>query len=305
MKSFFIKLIIFLLLVGVPYYYVQKQNMMREDAFYWKSTQQADHLVIGCSRACHGIHPSVLKQELGITETMVNFAFNVNASPYGRPYYEAIQRKLTAAPSGKGIYILSVAPANIMDLTTGKGARESTFRFYKLWNMNLSPNVEYVFRQPRPDDALLVKILDRKYIHPVQEKYALTDGAQYNLGKKTVRNNWGNYPSEKFYQKSTYREDYLHRTIALLAARGNVFLVRLPVSQQKIVEESQIYPDFDQMMEDIAASYDHVSYYNYNDTLHTEYSYYDNIHHLEGKSAQLFSKNLARRIGSELKVNEF
>jgi len=305
MKSFFFKLIIFLLLVGGPYYYLQKHFMMREDPFYWKSTQRADHLIIGCSRACHGIHPSVLKQHLGLSETMVNFAFNVNASPYGEPYYRAIQRKLTTVPSGKGIYILSVAPANVMDFSTGKGEREKSFRFYKLWDMNASPNLEYVFRQPRPGQALLVNIIERSVIHEKQEKYALPDGAQYNLGEKTIDNNWRKRLPGNELLRSASRENYLKRTVALLAARGNVFLVRLPVSENKINEENHIYPDFDRVMEEIAISYNNVSYYNYNDTLRTQYNYYDNIHHLDGESAQLFSRDLARRIASELKVNEF
>lgn len=300
MKSFFFKLVAFLLLVGSPYCYVQKRIMMREDAFYWKSTQRADHLVIGCSRACHGVHPNVIKQELGLSGPMVNFAFNATTSPYGQPYYHAIQRKLTATPSGKGIYILSVAPASMMDFSRGNGEREKTFRFYQLWDMNASPNLEYIFRQPRPGQALLVDFLERRYIYPKQEKYALTDGAQYNVGKKTIKQDWRKTPSPRELLRSADRENYLKRTIALLAARGNVFLVRLPISEQRVMEENHIYPDFDRVMEELAAGYDKVSYYNYNDPPRTEYSYYDGVHHLDGKSAQLFSKDLAWRIGLEL-----
>ncbi|MGH1434235.1 MAG: hypothetical protein ACRBG0_07220 [Lewinella sp.] len=305
MKVFFCKLIAFILLVGVPYYYFQYNLITQRDAYYWKATQSANHLILGGSRAFKGILPSVIKEELHIDAPIINFAFNGLLSPYGEPYYNAIKRKLTPSDSHNGLYILSVAPGSIMDFEGGNGRREEAFRFYQLWDMNALPNVEYVFRNPRPGSALLVRLLHNTYndSESAVHHQIYQDGAQSTFVKKGTihRGKKEDRLLQHTMYRSSSRENSLKQLVNLLADRGNVFLIRIPVSQQMLAEENQIYEDFNWVMEKIAADNKYVKYFNWNDiTPEQDYRFSDGHHHLEGESAQRFSFTLAQYIKNHL-----
>ncbi len=298
MVRFFLKLFLFCAVVGAPYLYLQQELMAKNDAFYWKSTHKANSLIIGGSRALKGIVPSLLKEELGLKEDVLNFAFTAVLSPYGKPYYELIKRKVDCDNTGSHLFILSVNPGNIMDFSGAKAPRESSFGFYKLKIVNINPNYEYVFRHPRDGQSLFASIVKdkannregRKISHDGYAATFLKSGgfeSKQKNGKKLLKYDLISSPE---------REHYLIQTITYLSALGPVYLVRMPVSQQMKDEEDLCYSNFNDKMQKIANNFNNVHFINYATSDTTGYKFSDGNHHLEGKSAIKFTKSLANYI---------
>ena len=297
MRTFLSKLVLFILIVGLPFYYLQHRKMVQEDAFYWKATHKARHLVLGGSRALKGIFPAVMKKELGVQDSMLNFAFTGVLSPYGKTYSESIKRKLKTGTE-RGIYILSVTPGGIMDFSSSRTPREEEFQFYSLWMMNMQPNVEYVFRQPRGQKALLTTILDEdlRFTNGINRVYR--DGSQGTfLDKPIVQLKARSRLIKYDLEKSPEREAELRELVRWLSNEGDVFLVRTPISERMLSEEDVVYADFNALMKEISSNTPDTYYLNYSkNTGETPYEFTDGHHHLEGKSAQRFSRQLAKDI---------
>lgn len=290
MIRFLIKLFLFVCLVTVPYGMLQYQVMVKQDPYYWKSTHRAEHLVLGGSRALKGIFPSVLMKELALSGEMLNFAFTGVLSPYGPKYLAAIKRKLKD-PSTDQVFILSVCPGNLMDFSESPDARENAFRFYKMWNMNQHPNLEYVLRHPRRGRAFLMELLNSQ---SRESHKTFRDGAQATYVPKDHKPRERDRVIRFALERSPEREKSLAELIELLAARGAVFLVRVPVSEKTLREEKEIFPDFDQFIEGQCRQYENVSFLNYTKLITTNsYRFTDGNHHLEGTSAEAFSMELA------------
>jgi hypothetical protein len=298
MVRFFLKLLSLVCLVTIPYFLVQYKFMKNEDPFYWKATHQAEHLIIGGSRALKGIFPSVIGPELGLEEgEMLNFAFTGVLSPYGPKYSHAIKRKLKPTDKTR-IFILSVCPGNVMDFSEATEKRENGFRFYQLWTMNTHPNYEYVLRHPRSGKSLVEEwchVRDKKNI----TGRVFTDGAKGTYLPK----NYQAIEKEKVIrfalERSLEREEALNRLVAFLSEMGDVFLVRMPVSTKTFTEEDEIYPAFNANMEALANNYRSAKYLNYTSTVERDsFRYSDGNHHLEGSSAEHFSYILAQDIKS-------
>lgn len=290
-----LKLLLLIAVGGIPYYMYLHKLITENDVFYWKSTYASSTLVIGASRANQGISPDVLESELGLEQPALNFAFTGIHTPYGGPYYELIKRKVDYDHI-PGLFILSVHPGNITDIERGRGRRETEFRFYDMWLVNSNPNPEYIIRNINGRQSLLPVIITN--IKPKREFDIIH------------RNGWieRTTPPEKRKQDidelkamqyvpivSPEREQYLKRTVEYLEEYGEVVLVRMPVSNAaKHREETFFYRDFDAYMQEIADEYD-AQYLNYAEE-GGQYEYNDGIHHLDGPSAERFTRQLAQDI---------
>ncbi len=293
MKTFILKSFILIALTILPYLVIQYHRIPPTDSFYWKAASSADALILGGSRALKGLAPEVFEEEFGEME-MLNYAFTALHSPYGQPYFESVKKKLRDDHQ-KGIFILSVTPASIMDYADSPNPREDAFRFYDLWQVDGHPHIEYLLRNPRTRKAIAETLISdaksppkRNIIHP--------DGWEETppSGKKT-----SNTPLPKKVNQplneSTDREMYLKKTIHYLQTRGRVFLVRLPISQQmKAVEDNKMRPDFDAVIQSIAQASD-IPYLNYVDS-GGQYQFVNGHQHLAAKSARDFSRQLVRDI---------
>ena len=276
------------------------------DGFYLRFTTPKQHsLVVGNSRAAQGIVPSVVDEYLSglnFQGPLFNFGFSLSTSPYG-PYYLASIRKKLDFSTRNGLFILSVDPWSISreaHLTD----KDTTYFFeskslpYNMHFVNSSPNIEYLFKnyykgwgdmivantvrtvqaELHPDGWLEVTIPMNKAKHDARIK------------DKVQR-----YRSENFYAKtfSPVRLDYLKKTIRFLKARGQVYLVRIPLDHRLAEIEHEYLPEFDQLMEKCSAETD-VPYLNYfadNELYQTT-----DGNHLYKESAKLFSKKLAEDI---------
>lgn len=290
-----LKLLILIMLGGIPYYIYLHKLITENDAFYWKSTYSSSTLIIGASRATQGISPNILEEELGLEHKALNMAFTGIHSPYGKEYLNLIKRKINYDHT-PGLFILSVHPGNLADYKGGGGRREEAFRFYDMWMVNSNPNPEYIIRNISGRQSLLPVIITK--IKPRRDFDILH------------RNGWieRTTPQEKRLRdiedlkamqyepiRSPNREQYLDRTVEYLSQYGKVVIVRMPISFKAKWREDVFFKNgFDELMQEIADRHG-VQYIDYS-TDGTSYEYNDGIHHLDGPSAERFTRQLAKDI---------
>lgn len=282
----------------VPYYFLLKDKIEEHDPFYYKATYQSPYLVLGASRAQKGISPNLLEEELQLEHKALNFAFTAVASPYGEPYFDLVKRKLGEI-SNKGLFILSVHPAGIMDYELARGRREEDFRFYDLYSVNRNPNPEYVLRNITNNRSLLTLLL---YRTEQKQKY---DVMHYNgwvertppdsIRPKRIED----LPAANRLQPipSPNREKWLQRMVEYLSQHGQVVLVRLPIKKAIREEESKVLPHFESFITELSKTtgVPYLDYGNFADSL----TYLDNFHHLDGPGAKTFTRRLAQDIKAQ------
>jgi hypothetical protein len=293
MRSFLLKSFFLLVITVVPYLYIQYNRVPAKDSFYWKMTSPASSLILGGSRALKGISPSVLEEELMIDE-VVNFAFTALHSPFGNPYYQLIKRKIQSAEEG-GIFILSVTPASMMDYADSPAPREENYSIYKLFSTNSNPNWEYLIRNPRIRISLGERLfLDYKQTSKgtIIHSSGWEESPSHNQSKRTE------VPPKLLKQRllpSEERELYLEKIIELLQQKGQVILVRLPISDASLkVENHQIRKGFDTLMQHLADKHD-ISYLNLSQQ-GEQYTFVNGHHHLDGQSARKITKSIVQHL---------
>lgn len=297
MKIFLLKVTLLALITALPYLYLQYQRLAKTDSFYWKASQPAQSLILGGSRALKGISPDILQQELG-KENILNFAFTALHSPYGKPYYSLIKKKLKDTKKG-GVFILSVTPGSIMDYADIAVPREEAFRFYRLFSMKGNPHWEYLIRNPRLHISVAESWVKDK--GSARNKNIIHSDGWEETPSTDRKTNQGPLP-KKINQPlriSVEREYYLEKTIQYLQERGTVFLVRLPISERmKGAEQKRMRSDFTAIIQAIADA-NSVTYFDYSDKGNA-YQFVNGHHHLSASGARKFTLELAIQIKENL-----
>ena len=291
---FFGKIAALLLIAGIPYYMLLTRQIKKLDPFYWKSTYASPNLIIGASRAQKGLAPSVLQEELNLEHKALNLAFTGVDSPYGKPYFNLIKRKIKDTPT-EGLFVLSVHPVSVMDYEFANGRREEGFRFYDLWSVNSNPNYEYIFRNVNGVQSLLPQLLFRG-----------KQGREYDI---IHDDGWieRTYPEERKPKsldevralnirpvRSEKREEWLQKMVQFLKQKGKVVIVRMPVKQDILEKEEEVFPKFSSFVASIATS-EEVLFLDYTHR-GDEFTYFDAYHHLDAQGARLFTKLIAKDI---------
>ena len=297
-KILVIKLAVLLLIAGVPYLYLVGNRIMSEDTFYWKTTSSADHLIIGGSRSQKGISPAILSQELELEGHFINLAFTLVNSPYGSYYNYFIKRKLNSVNRDKtSVFILEVTSGLMMDFEEERFPRERDFRIYDLFMVNQHPNIEYFIRNSNARNPTLKELLQD---NPRLEHLGIhRDGWVEYLGQRDTL-----IPLEDLrvyareFVRSPEREDAFIDLVSYLKARGEVVLVRLPIHPDVAEVEDFRSPFFIPFIEKIADRQG-VHFIDYSGR-GENFEYFDQYHHLTGKSAREFSHLLARDIRSRV-----
>lgn len=290
-----LKLVFFSCCILLPFLLIQLREVPNNAPFYYKLTQSADHFVAGDSRAFRGVAPSVIKSALGLEGSFLNLAFTGVHSPYGQYYNRFLKRKL-AGDNSKSLFILIVSPSSLMDFESAEVPRESDFRAYDLFFVNMNPNLEYLLRNVNMSEPLL--------------KILLLGGKGRGEVSKTKEDGWGiridppklRTPEEigpafkkraERYTRvpSPERKAQFELLVRELQEKGNVVIVRMPLPNQVWKHEQISTPFLDAFLEEIAEEVN-VNYLNYA-PLGDDYTYHDGLHHLDKKSAVRFSKKLA------------
>ena len=262
------------------------------DAFYGRFTSPlAGSLVLGTSRAAQGIQPAVLAARLGgqFEGPLLNYAFTLTHSPYGRAYLASIRRKLRPEVKN-GLFIVAVDPWSL-SLTGPEGQSPEDNSFIgQLHQVSQNPNLPYLARyQTKPFYRLLLDYATAtERLHPDGwlEVSIGTDSAQVRA--RTARKLHDYRLLAASQHLSAGRLAALRQTIDFLKQHGRVVLVRLPVGPSLLQLEQQYQPGFETLMRQVAADYA-LTYLDYSAQ---PYATTDG-NHLQRTASAAFSQQLA------------
>ena len=204
-----------------------------DDPFYLRFTSsKQSSLILGSSRSAQGIRPDALNTILNRND-IYNYSFTNFHSPFGKVYFESIKNKLDHN-SVNGIFIISVSPYSI---SNKEGVDLNNYQFREEKSiLNDTPVNKY------PNFNYLLKHYDRQYytIFLKNEKMRLHKDGWLEINIPMDYNAVKNRTEKKIAFKakdiqkwkfSSYRLDFLSKTINYLKKYGKVFLVRVPIAQ--------------------------------------------------------------------------
>ena len=298
-------MILFALLVAISTLAIFYLADGTTDALYYKfTTPKQTSLIIGTSRAAQGIQPQVLDSVLE-RDDIFNYAFTIPSSPYGDIYLDSIKRKLDTS-SNQGLFILEVNPwtfSKIEHPITNEPIISETNNFLdKLTIVNQRPNLQYLIGSYKEKYINILRNKNRKGDY--QTFYVENNGwlrvtIESDMISTTVRTNnkLKTYSEriENFDGPSTYRLQSLKKTIEFLNRFGLVYIVRVPIIDKMLNIENELYPNFNEDMMKISKDHN-IPYLNF--TLHNEQYDYTDGNHLDIKSGNMFSLDLANSIKS-------
>jgi hypothetical protein len=234
--------------------------------FHKCSSDKQQNLIIGTSRASQAIMPSVIKDSLDID--ILNYAFNGTTSPYGKVYTHAIEQKLDESKQG-GTFIVSVDPWSLRVMTdsiTGKEKFPEENNFLnKLSSFNGYPNLEFIVETYNQGWGNIAYTRWRKNssINGHEDGWieVTRDIDTAEIEKRTRGKAEGFRSSLRDSKIAQYRIDEMTSLIDRLSNRGNIYLVRLPVSETIFEIEQDFFPSFDSLIHSISSRYN-APYFN-------------------------------------------
>jgi hypothetical protein len=303
MKRFLLHTIVFLLIFLISGFVVISQADGTTDAFYVKFTSpKQKSLIVGSSRAAQALRPKVIHDILKDPK-LFNYAFSIAHSPYGENYYESITRKVD--PDARaGLFFVCVNPWILSSLTKDPEDslhfRENGSFIETTYSVNSKPNVEYILESFLDKN---IRIITNKNRIGEYETFNLHDdgwlevtlqGDTSSIQARTRAKMIKYKNKEKLYSGfSKTRNKYLEKTISFLQKHGTVYMIRIPVCDEMLTIEKKLVPDFNVKMESIAKIYN-VDYIDAA-SIKNNYTYNDG-HHLDKKSSQIFSEFIANQI---------
>lgn len=268
------------------------------DPFYMRfTTPKQNNLIIGTSRAAQGLQPSIFDSIL--KKNMYNFAFTIAHSPYGPTYLEKIKTKLNQNEKS-GVFIVTVDPWSISSRSVNpndyKKFDELKLCLGNTVTVNMNPNVEYLFKNFDGQYlTLLSKINTGMFLHD-DGWLELSVKMDSISTKERLIEKVEDYTNNHLqtYQFSSYRTDYLLKTVSFLKKHGQVFLVRLPIHEKMMDIENQLMPDFEQKIEGVIHIAD--GYYDFT-TANNSYTYVDGNHlyKVSGRQVSMEIANLIKQ----------
>lgn len=303
MKTFLYKVIVFVILALSSMLLVFCLADGSTDALYLKftSSKQAS-LIVGSSRAQQGVLPDVLNERMN-NISIYNYAFSIAFTPYGKPYYESIQKKIDAT-SKTGIFLVCVNPWTISSVTPNPEDslefRERGSFIDKTHFVNLNPNLEYMiesynsrnidifYNKSRVGDYQTFFLHNNGWLEVTIESDLISVKERHKKKLNDYKQKLRHYSGF-----SKHRFNYLKKTITLMQEHGKVYLVRLPVHDNMYELEQELMVDFDEKMHYLSEQYS-VPYINAVPD-RALYSYTDG-HHLDIPSGKRFSEYLVNQI---------
>lgn len=268
------------------------------DPFYLRFTSPKQHsLILGTSRAAQGIRPNVLDTLLKKRNEKLpifNFSLTLLDSPYGETYYRAIQAKLDKNTK-HGLFVVAIDPWSISSRSDFNDEIETKEVLSKITYFNQNPNYDYLINAyNKPIFSVIIDKFKKKSPLLLHENGWLE--VSVPMDKKSIETRAEDKLKQykqnlSIYKISPSRINWLEKTISLLKKHGNVVLVRIPVGEQILSLEKELYKPFDSL---IAATFKNTPYLNFVEEGNT-YQFVDG-NHLYKESAKRFSIELAKKI---------
>jgi hypothetical protein len=306
MKAFLIKISMLSFSVFASIIFVFLNADERTGPFYKRFTSpKQSALILGSSRAAQGIMPSVINEKLN-NNSLYNFAFTYNTSPYGPVYLNSIKRKLNSSTKNS-VFILTVDPWVVSNDSENPNDisqfGENKHFLASKYSFNKNPNFSYLIQDY---DDMYVKILfnfspyilhDDGWLE-VKHKNEFTER---QIEEKTISilKKYSDYA--KLYKLSNTRITYLGETINFLKQYGKVFIVRLPIDERFLTIEKELMPNFDDEIVKLS-NQTSVNYLNLSN-VDLKVEYLDG-HHLTSESAYVVSNHIGNWMNEILNNNK-
>lgn len=299
MKKFLLKISIYIFgIIALHAFLGSYADGNTDDNYLHFAVPKPQNIILGDSRGSQAVVSSVLGNK--ISKQFDNFSLNITQSPYGQMYLKALKRKLDPK-TNDGIFILTVDPWN---LTLHKNVKkedeypEMKSPFKNMYFYNMSPNYEYLLKNYKRSWFKIY--LEREEIGR-SNTYLHADGwmeVDVNMQKDSVQKR--EIEKVSFYKQfanenhqSQERLNAFNDIISYLKNKGKVYIVRIPASEGIMKIENQKFPQFNDMMKDIAKK-NNLNYFdfsaNYNDYVYTDGN------HMYKESSKVFSSQIADSI---------
>jgi hypothetical protein len=277
MKLFIFKILKYLALLGTLIFFYLMLIIIRPDlvdAFYYRfTTPKAPSMILGGSRAAQAIKPGIINELICTDENkIINHAFALGVSSYGPNYLREITKKLDKT-SNNGLFIISAVPwslsieSDFVDDSTTFFEVENNLFVGNLKSSDSNPNFDYLLNHWVNKFEPFVRIF--KYMINYQGMSVLHKDGWLEITTRTdsayiterVRESSEEY-MEKRFKLSSIRLDYLEKIIRYLDKYGEVVLIRMPVSKQMQEIEDLRFPEFDNIIQQIANK-NSIHYFNF------------------------------------------
>jgi len=249
MKPFLSKAIFFALILSAIFMFLGRFANGKTDAFYLRfTTPKQKNLILGTSKAAQGIQPAILQNYF--EEPFSNYAFNLNHSPWGEVYYKSIQKK--HSKQNNGVHILAIDGWSLSNWQIGElsGAnREDEGPLSGFHFVDQHPNYYYLLQYTTFLDILNpprhnINLHEDGWLEIYDIPLDSVSVTQRTTKKVSTYSGMANTAT-----LSTSRSLFLLKTINYLKQYGEVFLVRLPVSEQLYSIEQESFPEFESMIQ--------------------------------------------------------
>lgn len=289
-------------------YFLSKKEYV--DTYYYKFCGEGQHLILGLSRAQNGMVPSVINQTLfgeKSNDSIINFAFEKSQSPFGEIYSNAIRNKIKNSDK-RGIYIISVSPGNFLAKkdTDEEGVLKRDKKLMmlgKVDDVTSNPNFSYltnfygsstynVFLNNNKKNKTSNKIVHRNGWMEFKLKSPSYDVTPQDLASWKSETIIGYKSVMEKEEISEYRMESFKQLMNFLSLKGDVFLVRMPISEEVYNLENTNWLNFSEEMSSLSKNLN-VTYLDYSKNF--DFITYDGSH-LVSESAVLFTKMLSKDI---------
>ena len=260
-------LIILVILIGSYLVLIYIYPSLVDPFYYRVTTEKSSSLIIGSSRSAQGIVPFIINDEIFEGEKkIINHSFAGDLSKYGPRYFREIKNKIKPE-KGNNIFILSVNPwvlsTNIANIEDDTLLFSENINNYFIGNMSSSssnPNFEYLFKYWSRKSNPMIDIIKKISNYKNSMKLHSDGWLEVNVpsdqiySDQKINNGLQKYIRRKLKFSQT-RLNYLEQIILYLKEYGQVYLVRLPISQDMHSLENKEFGNFDSLMNDLALNY--------------------------------------------------
>lgn len=293
MKNFILNVSILIVIVLITIAFILHLADGRSDPYYLKiSSPKQSNLILGISKSAQGLQPKYFEDVLN--KKFYNYSFTIGTSPYGETYLSSIKNKIDTTHKNT-INIIAVDIWSISSKTKNPNDslhyRETTSFLKTVTNVTNNPNYKY-----------LINYFEGKYYNILINKSPFllhNDGwLEVFISNNTNIERRTSFTLESYkkkvtqYQFSSFRLEYLLKTINTLKKNGKVFIVRLPVHPELSSIENELEPNFNSLINPvIEASNGYLDMSSYNE----KFSYTDGVH-LNKESGEVVSNIISNWI---------
>lgn len=196
-------------------------------------------LFIGSSRMSQALNPEAVGKGTKWEGALLNFAFTNATSPYGALYSESVLRR--AEDIEDGLFILEINPWILSRDSREEEPREKGKTLDDLWSVSGHPNISYLLGKSKKQLWQLwtqeqgrLEISRDGWLKVAMELDSLDLPQRYQEKLEAYRD------ILPHYRGSSDRIQAFHELVEALKKKGEVVIVRIPVSEEMVALEKEL-----------------------------------------------------------------